>query len=937
MNFSLRSVLLSILLMLIFSVEPAAQSRRVAIEGVVKEADGGEPVVNAAVQLIALPDSSIAVSGISGQDGKYRLTVREGDYLLKISSLGYVSRSREIHVTPADGTLDFGDDLLDTDAIALKTATVTEKAPPMSVVADTLVYNPSAFIVDDDADLAQLLDRIPGIEVDGRGGVMLNGRPVRELLVNGKRFFSGDVKAGLKNIQARMLEKIKAYERPSDFARITGIDDGEEEPVLDLVVKPSFMKGWNNELRAAGGTGINPEGDLSGRYRGHFDANRITKETHTSVVANASNINSTSSNVSGRNQTGSGSFGDGHHGDAGFSYASKKPGNVMNGSLSYNWNSRWQDGRTRAENISATSHYNTDQLAQSKAFNNDLNAKFDYEWRPQKQFTIFFKPSLSYLDRGYLSLTRTSTYNSSEQLTNNTNNRSENSFRRVESTFLVLGTYRFPKKGRTVSAQIQARTFNHWDGMMYDLNTHYRKMHSKLDPSADSIKLTRSFLDTRLQVLDGAAQASWNEPIAKKMHLQATYRIAYKYYDNARSLYDFNRSSYNPEWSLPETYPQWTGPDRLPDSYTDAYYPMGSAYGTYHYIGQTLTLNYRYLGKKVNLTAGVTANNQITRLKWPEDGVVRDTSVVVWNFAPNLSLRHKHSKSTFLVLTYRSWAGQPNVDRMLPVANNTNPLYIRKGNPGLKPSFTHAANFSFNTSNLKKHFSLVLNAEARMIKNAVSSSSDYDPATGVRTVTPVNIDGTWSAKGSLVVNYTFPGTLLSLSSNTAAEYQNTPSYLYNSKLKDNELNITGRAMVRERATLSYRHKWFEALLNLRGEYTAERSSLRPELNQDPFTLSAGLSLTGRLPWKMTVTAEFTDWIQRGFLYDEFNRDYYLLNARIAQRFLKGNLMVSLIGNDLLGQMLNLNRSFSSERRAVSEYNGVNRYVLLQVVWRFKVN
>ena len=129
--------------------------------------------------------------------------------------------------------------------------------------------------------------------------------------------------------------------------------------------------------------------------------------------------------------------------------------------------------------------------------------------------------------------------------------------------------------------------------------------------------------------------------------------------------------------------------------------------------------------------------------------------------------------------------------------------------------------------------------------------------------------------------------MLSLSSNTAAEYAHTPSYLYNSRTKADELNRVGRMMLRERASLNWRSRWVEASLNLRGEYTMERSDLRPELNQDPFTLSAGLSVIGRLPWKMTLSADFTDWIQRGYLYPEFT----VANSHLLKENLKGSFFV----------------------------------------------
>ena len=817
----------------------------------------------------------------------------------------------------------------------LPPVTVTEKAPPMVVVADTVVINTSAFIVEDDAPLAALLEKIPGIEIDESGNVSLNGKPVRQLLVNGKKFFGGDVKKGLKNIPARMLDKIKAYERPSDFSRITGIDDGEEEPVLDVSVKPEFMKGWNNELRAAGGTGISPEGALSGRYRAHFDANRVTKTSHTAFIANATDINKVSANVSGRNQSGSGNAGEGHRGDIGATYSLKTDRHVVNASAQYDGAARWVEGRVRSENMSATNHYDTDSRTRSKSFSGNVNARLDYEWHPSKQLTFFFKPAFRYTGRSALS-TGGLARELNPSLSYSTHNRAQSFNDRYDAAFQFIVTRRFAAwKGSSLSFQTQLHSNDYFDGQDHDYQTHYYNKKSRLTPGADSLLLTRTHLDTRTGLREVMGQLSLNAPLVKRMHLQATYRAVYKYYRSSRTLYDLR--PFGDAWSLPEATPDWYRYQPLPEGYADCLYPPGCAQGEYHYFGQIFTLNYRYVTKKLNLTAGLTANRQFSKLLYPEGGALKDTVSTLWNFAPNLRLRYKHTKSTYLEISYRSWAGQPGVDRMLPVANSTNPLYVRRGNPGLKPSFTQVAGGSFHHSDVRKHFSAVLSAEARRVSNAVSNSSDYDPETGVRTVTPVNIDGTWSAKGSLVLNYTFPRTLLSLSGNTVAEYAATPSYLYNSRLKADELNRVGRMMLRQRIGLNWRSKWVEASLNLRGEYTMERSSARPELNQDPFTLSAGLSVIGRLPWKMNLSADFTPWVQRGYLYDELNREYYILNARITQRFFKGALSLSLIGSDLLGQMQNLTRAFSAERRSVSEYNGVNRCVLLQAVWRFKLN
>ena len=165
----------------------------------------------------------------------------------------------------------------------LAEAVVTAEAPQVQVVEDTLVYTSSAYRTPEGAMLEELVKKLPGAEIDDEGNVKINGKDLSKIMVDGKEFFGGDVKTGLKNLPVDMIEKLKTYDKKSDLARITGIDDGEEETVLDLTVKKGMNQGWFGNADVAGGT--------EDRYMGRFMLNRFVDKTQVSVVGSANNVN----------------------------------------------------------------------------------------------------------------------------------------------------------------------------------------------------------------------------------------------------------------------------------------------------------------------------------------------------------------------------------------------------------------------------------------------------------------------------------------------------------------------------------------------------------------------------------------------------------------------------------------------------------------------
>lgn len=866
------------------------------VRGIVLEEDSGQPVIQAAVQLLSPRDSVQVLGTVTDNDGNFSLNAAPGEYVARISYIGFVTQARNIRVSRTGGEVDMGRILLSPDALLLESSVVTATAQLMTSVADTIVYNPAALIVEDDAMLEDLLKKIPGLEVDENGNVSLNGRQISRLMVNGQTFFGTSVSAGLKSLPAEMIENIRAYERQSDYARITGVDDGESEPVLDVRIKPAFMRNWNNRLTLGGGT--------SGRYSGRFNGNRIDEHGQATLVASANNVTNPNPYNSKSNQLGTGSSGDVDRGELGFNLSRKDSRSDLGGSAHYDWNLRDASSSAQTENVyTSSSNYGFSQSkVNSQKHNLKLNGNF--EWKPVKNWNILLKPVLTYSRSDSRSSSDSRTLNASELLLYSAQTSNRTIQDRLNANLSFQVHHRFNDHGMSATLRSYVEYIWSGDDVTNDNNTRYWQIKS----NPDSLRRLGYWQLTRLHGLNTNTWVTWNQPLAKNMFLQLQYRFQYKRLSNAKESFT-----------------------TLEDIYFD---PGQSGRAKYDFFGHYLLINYRYIKKKFNLTAGVLLVPQHTRLHYP-DGASRDTSTFVFSAAPNLNIRYNKSKEEQLSLTYTSFAGQPWSGYLLAAPVSTSPTYIRYGNPGLLPSYTHNMNLTYNLTDKKRQSSLVCNAGAKVIERAVSLSSEYDPETGGRVARPKNIDGNWNADASVVYNQIFGKSGFSLSSNTKLEFTNNVNYLYNSKTKSDEINTIIRAMAIERFNCTYRNKWIELTANLAGQYTLENSFYRPSMNQHPWSVSAGVSAVFRAPWKMMLTTDFGDWIQRGYLFEELNRDYLIWNARLSQSFLKGALTLSIDWKDILRQQENLVRTFTAERRSITTYNGVNSYIIFQLSYRFK--
>ena len=253
------------------------------VKGIIIDKETDEALIAASVQLTK-EDGTYVTGKATDMNGAFEMkSVKKDKYKLKITYVGYQTKELDLDLTTQkEKNVDMGYLTMSTDAVMLEAATVTAQASKVQVKGDSLVFNADAYRLPPGSALEELIKRLPGATIEEDGTVKINGKAVSKILVDGKEYFINDKNVALKNLPTNIIDNVKAYDRKSDLARVTGIDDGEDETVLDLTVKKGMMNGWMGQLNGGMGT--------EKRYNTRANINRFTDSESYSLVASANNI-----------------------------------------------------------------------------------------------------------------------------------------------------------------------------------------------------------------------------------------------------------------------------------------------------------------------------------------------------------------------------------------------------------------------------------------------------------------------------------------------------------------------------------------------------------------------------------------------------------------------------------------------------------------------
>ena len=916
-----------------------SQNKTVDITGRVMESDSQLPAIAASVQLLSLPDSTQVTGMATTSEGYYRLQARPGKYVLRFSYIGYTTQ--DISVQVSSTPVRMKEVTLQTDAVLLKEAVVTAQAPQVQVVEDTIQFNSSAYRTPQGAVLQDLVEKLPGAEVDESGNVKINGKDISKVMVNGEEFFGGDVSTALKNLPVEMIDKLKTYDKKSDLARITGIDDGEEETVLDLTVKKEMNTGWFGNVDGAIGT--------KDRYSARGMINYFRGSTQVSLIGSMNNVNDQGFSGGGGGPRWNRNNGLTTKKWVGMNFFTKNDKIELGGSARYNYTGNDVNSIGSTEDFLTSGNSFSNSNSQARNNSKDFHADFRMEWKPDTMTNIIFRPNVSFSKTDNLSNSESGTFNSDPySLVDEPNDylnlekimmddpledirvNAINSGTLTDGKDLsVNGTLQVNRKLNSTGRNLTFRgRFSYGDNVnkqYTESETHYFQLLNYLQ-TGDSILIRNQYIHTPTKDFNYRAQLTYSEPIAKNTFLQFSYQFQYMYSESDRRTYDlYNNGLYN-----------WGIGDPLPDNYESSEVDSLGRYAEYRYYNHDASVALRFIREKWQLSAGMSFQPQHTVLSYKRGDYMVDTARNVFNFAPNIDFRYRFSKVSQLRFFYRGRSSQPSMENLLPITDNSNPQNIRVGNPGLKPSFSHNLRLFYNTYDAKKQRGIFSHASFQATQNSISNSRVYNEATGGWTTTPKNINGNWNLFGMFGFNTALKDKRFNISTFTNVMYQNNVGYLTDTQTRVEQKNTTTNLNLNERLRASFRNDWLEVGLNGTVGYTIERDRLTPSNNQKPYTFSYGGFTNITAPWNMSLSTNLSNQSRRGYRDNSMNRNELIWNAQISQTFLKGDATLSLEFYDILHQQSNITRSLTSSGRSVYEYNGVNSYCMLRFIYRLNI-
>ena len=961
-------------LLLCFLCTLSAVAQKITVSGTVVDAANQETLIGATVVLMQGKDSTQVVAAATNLEGKFTLpTVKKGTYTMRVSYIGYLTLYRDITLSKGEKTVDVGTVSLNEDAQMMKETEVTARMAQMEMKADTFVYNAEAFRLPEGSALEELVRKLPGAEVDDDGNIKINGKSVSKIMVDGKEFFSNDTKMAMKNLPSKMVKKLKAYDKKSDYSRITGIDDGEEETVLDLSVKKGMKEGWLLNTDVGYGT--------EDRYTGKVSLNRFDDHFQFSLMGSANNINDRSFPGGGGGRRGGGGGGITTSQMAGVNVAWENGlPDFTAGLIKAGGNVRYSHSRTNAESktnsetfLDKVNSTFSNSMSNSLSSSSSVDANFRVEWMPDSLTSLMLRPNFSHSQSHNSANSHSVTFDSDpyDYLRNPLDEYNMEENRMVRDSIAVndnVRTSRGESHSNSVDAdaQVNRRLGVPGRNLTLNLGGAYRDSDSKSFSRSEINYYRRGDGDFNNQYnlspsksYNYQARLSYTEPILEGLNLQLSYQFQNRFSDNDRSMYSIDSllTKFGGYYTREQLYLGY-----IPglDSLNYCRNIENSQYATYREYNHAANVMFRYNVGDVHMDAGVSFQPQTTHMDYAKN--LLDTTVVrhTFNWAPRVNYRWKINETGQLRIRYNARMSQPSMTDLLEVTDSSDPLNISTGNAGLRSSWANSFNAFYNGYEPSRQMGWSVNANWNQTKNQISSATIYNTETGARYTRPMNINGNWNSGGRFMFNSALgPRKQFNVNTFTNLSYAHNVGYLrsnsdgsswgdiYN---LDGSVNMDrifrntplGRSTTRttdvgEDLRLNFRNDLLEVGVNGGFNYQHARNAVQENANLDSWNFNYGGNVILNLPWNMNISTDISEQSRRGYDDASMNTNELIWNAQISQSFLKQNAAtVSVQWFDILHERSSISRMINATMRRDTWTNAIHSYVMVHFIYRLNL-
>lgn len=900
-----------------------------SLKGSVTDTSSSVNLVNASISILNSKDSTLVRFTRSAESGSFSIeNLKPGKFIILITYPKYADYVEQFSLDSTSQSKDFGKINLFLKSKLLADVLIKGTVAAIKIKGDTTEYNAGSFQIQPNSKVEDLLKQLPGIQVDKDGKITAQGETVSKVLVDGEEFFGDDPTLVTKNLRGDMVDKVQLYDKKSDQATFTGIDDGIKTKTINIKLKEDKKNGYFGKVDAGGGT--------DDFYSGQGMFNAFKAKRKVSAYVTLSNTGKTGLGWEDNNKYSGSSnveFSDGggimfSGGGDDLRYSGQGIPKAETGGAHYD--SKWNDDKEsintnykagalsvdglRANESQTTLPENVEAATPASTIYNTSRQDFsNYTFRQKADATYQLKidssSNLKLIVDGTLRNTTSNNVHSGssfrdENIKQNVSLRTQTSDGEQQSLFAsAFYNKKLKKAGRTFSITV-SESFNRGEdtGNLYSKISYYD---TKGDPLRDTIV-------DQLKVNNSTSSAfnsniTYTEPVTKLLSVIFNYGLNF---NNSTS----DRKSYNK--GLTGNY------DDFDDIYSNNF--------KFNQLTNQAGAVFNYKKDKTIVNAGT----RVDVVRFNQIDLYTDTKYTrkFINLRPQASYEYRFSQQKSINISYNGSTSQPSINQIQPIRVNTDPLNIYLGNPDLKASYRSSFNARYRSYKVLTNQSLYGSLSYSFNLNQIVNNTITDPLTGKSTYQSSNLRDKASSNFSFYSYFDKKIKELGFNVGLNASVSGNTSYNYiNSILNTLQSNSYSGGL-----TLSnYVAKKYDFWVSLGPSYNTNNSTLQSGTSNNGGGFRSDGSVSIYLPGKFQISSDYNYTLTKKT--ETFNEDvdYLIWNATVSKKFLKDeSLKLSLSGNDLLNQNLGFTRSAYGTTISQNSYTTIKRYYMVSLIWDF---
>lgn len=919
----MKKTFLSLIILLLFTVVAKAQSN--SVKGFIIDLSSNAKLHNATVSVLNAKDSTLYKFTRAAQNGSFSFqNVKKGNFILLVTYPEYADFVNKFAIDSINNEIDFNAIDMKTKAKLLNEVIIKGQAAAIKIKGDTTEFNAAAYKIQPNDRVEDLLKKFPGVTVDAQGKITAQGKTVEKVLVDGEEFFGDDPTLVTKNLRADMVDKVQLFEKSSDQAAFTGVDDGEKKQTLNIVLKEDKKQGYFGKVDVGYGT--------DDFYQVQAMINKFKNKEKIAAYFTSSNTGKTGLGWDDAGKYGSsgnmevsddgmiyiGGFDDL---DDGGRYWGEGIPLANNGGLHYEnkWNSDKQsiNANYKAGGLNvkinkntinqrnlpnAIFNTNTDQITDNDTFRQKIDATYNIKIDTTSTLKVVVDATLKNTESNVInnSIGR----RGDNSLLNISDRNTTNEGKQQLFNLNALYTKKLKKTGRNYTVNIsQNYSQINSEGYLKSFNRFYDESENEKLAERQNIDQLK---DDDILTNKLATNITYTEPLSKFFNLVANYGLTYTSSKSDRATYD------------------------------------ASAPGVYNNLNAEFSNNFEadqllnQLGAIFNYKKGkqvITFGTKTSFINFDQTEVYRNTNFKrnFTNWLPQASYQYKFSAQKSVNVSYNGSNTQPSVTQLQPVRTNDDPLNIVEGNENLRPSYNNRISVRYNSYKVISNKSFYVNGSFNFTNNQIVSNNITD-VNGKTTYKSVNLDSQTPFNYYVYSGYSRKFSFLGdINAGVGLGSNGTRSYNY----VNGELNTTNSVTYRPSINMNKYSDKGQFYFSFGPTYNSQQASLQQQNNNKGWGYDGYLDLNFKLPKKISITANSEYIYQPSTTSFDNKLERLVINASLTKAFFKEEkLKLMFSANDILKQNVGFRRVASSNSIIQTTYNNISRYFLFSVIWDF---